>query len=400
MSPIDFLRRHVRDERHFYDEGVFNSLQAQFPVEDKPNRLKKDGYVRVYKGINFKKQEAYDEAKSSYMSKGYVRPFADSWTPCFDEAKGFSEITKTYFVDEHVLSSYADMVSAHEDVAGYGGMVLEAWVHEDDLVDVCASGEAIEDELLLRPNKTIEVSHIHEVKTFRRQIEEGLIDINETLVKLRGNMDESLVRHIVSCHMSKTTEDTAQKIFDIGMDVYMQSLRGECDFETLEMFQYEDRDISGYVYKDFNDAEPTLNMIVPSILVSMAEKGLFNESQFNELQDLMDEIAEGCVELIEQTGISNLGYCKKYLLAYSSDDVKEHLFLEINRKHGEQFRALHDNVRSINKLPEAEFKVAVDDFISKMTAAVNGISTNMPTDFEKETIQLETRTTVKPRIKM
>lgn len=402
MTPIEYLRRHVREERHFSDEIAFSTLQSQFPVEDKPNRKKKDGYVRVYKGINYKNHERYENAIKDYTENGYKRPFADSWTPCFDEAKDFSEISKTYFISEDVANSYGVMMAEHEEVAGYGGLVLEAWVHEDDLVDVCASGEAIEDELLLRPNKTIEITHIHEIKTFRRQIEEGLIDINETLVDLKGDMDETLVRHIISCHMNKTTEDTAQKIFDIGIDLYMNSLNKECNFETIDDFHYADRDISGYLYKDRASDEVVLNMIVPSTLISMAEKGLFNEAQFDELQELVDDIAEGCIELIEQTGVNNLGYCQKYLLAFASHDVKDALFKELSRKHGEEYRNLNspENLQAINQLSGDDQKAAIGDFMSRVTDAIAAIGKNTPSEFVKESVHLEDRVTIRPKRQM
>ncbi|MDK9789963.1 hypothetical protein [Vibrio sp. D431a] len=400
MNTDHLLKRHVREEKPFSDEAAYEHLQKKYPAENHEGIDRKGDFIKVYRGMNLNSKAHHTNTMNSLNQDGYSSVYAASWSPDFEEAKGFAESRKSYYLTEEIASSHTKMVNESEEVAGYGGIILEAWVHKDNLLDVTASDYAIEEEFLLRPNTVVFPDKIHEIKTYRRQIEDGDLDINQELIKHKGDIDEPVVSHILRCHLDKTTKATAEQLFDIGEEIYMKTLSKEANFEITEDFRPADRDVCGYVYYDAVSKEKILNVVVPYTLITLADKGMFNKEQFEEVREIVDDCAEYCIELMEETGIDELGYCQNYLLAYASPKIKDALYFKICQKYGDEIRDItsYESIREINKHSgdEGEFKARINEFAERMRKATTSINSKNIPDLIPEERTLNDRKVIKP----
>lgn len=171
-DPIDAIRSYVRDENPIWDLDTFNEMLELWS---------NDKEVTLYRGINFKSKDAYENFLNQLeIQNGYFQGSASSFSDDFLTAEGFAKCSKSYFLDRDVMKANAVQNTLGERITGYRGVVLEVTVPPGTVVDVQKSGEAIENEYLIKPSETIKVK-VHELKTFYDLTQEEGFDVNKTL---------------------------------------------------------------------------------------------------------------------------------------------------------------------------------------------------------------------------
>lgn len=394
MTPDDILRKHVLEERKFYSNDVFKQLQKRYPVDpdDRKGLEVKDGKVKLYRGLNFKTKTSHDEFIETVGVKGYQKGAADSWSPSYDEAYGFSMTAKSFYMSDDMIASYSDAQEQHEVVSGYGGLVLEAWIDLDRLVDVNASDYGVEDEILLEPSCNVAVSKINQVKTFRRQIEDGDIDLNVELARFEEESflgykdvdDSKFYLHAISQHLNDIHLSTSDEVFDRCMDNYMKTLNS-FRTEEGETFVPADADVGAYItdrdntWEEITEGkEKQLNAVLPYSLIQFYQRGLFTKEQSEQVVELLDEITDHLIGVSYETGISTFGNSSNYLMAFASKPLSDALFRQANLDRGREYIEIMNSVDDINKLSGDDFENGVADFQAALLKTVKAIGGSVP----------------------
>lgn len=144
------LKEHVKNEIGIYEKGTYDTLLAKYPNEED---------LIIYRGINFKSRlEYYRFMKNLEKNNGWIQDnSASSYTRSKATATGFAETTKTYYPTQEIIQAEAKRSKEGDTLSGYCGVVLKTKIKKGEAVDVNLSEFGIEDEILMEPQRKIEV---------------------------------------------------------------------------------------------------------------------------------------------------------------------------------------------------------------------------------------------------
>ena len=231
-DPIDAIRSYVRDENPIWDLDSFNQM-LELWANDKE--------ITLYRGINFRNKDAYDNFLNKLEEQnGYFQGSASSFSDDFLTAEGFAKCSKSYFLDKEVMRANAVQNTLGERITGYRGVILEVTVPPGSVVDVQKSGEAIENEYLIRPSEVIKVK-VHELKTFYDLTQEEGFDVNKALENeiLKQQKEKnpiiqsSFARYLIINHIDEIAEDLKTTICQNDLSLELKRRR-ELDLNDVE----------------------------------------------------------------------------------------------------------------------------------------------------------------------
>lgn len=231
-DPIDAIRSYVRDENPIWDLDSFNQM-LELWANDKE--------ITLYRGINFRNKDAYDNFLNKLEEQnGYFQGSASSFSDDFLTAEGFAKCSKSYFLDKEVMKANAVQNTLGERITGYRGVILEVTVPPGSVVDVQKSGEAIENEYLIRPSEVIKVK-VHELKTFYDLTQEEGFDVNKALENeiLKQQKEKnpiiqsSFARYLIINHIDEIAEDLKTTICQNDLSLELKRRR-ELDLNDVE----------------------------------------------------------------------------------------------------------------------------------------------------------------------
>lgn len=231
-DPIEAIRSYVRDENPIWDLDSFNQM-LELWANDKE--------ITLYRGINFRNKDAYDNFLNKLEEQnGYFQGSASSFSDDFLTAEGFAKCSKSYFLDKEVMKANAVQNTLGERITGYRGVILEITVPPGSVVDVQKSGEAIENEYLIRPSEVIKVK-VHELKTFYDLIQEEGFDVNKALENeiLKQQKEKnpiiqsSFARYLIINHIDEIAEDLKTTICQNDLSLELKRRR-ELDLNDVE----------------------------------------------------------------------------------------------------------------------------------------------------------------------
>lgn len=191
----------------------------------------------VYRGMNFRTKEEYDEFMAEFSDGTYDVVGISSWSSHESTAREFAYVRKTYYPDEDTLSQEKLARENREHLRGYRGVLLKASAKAGEAIDIRRSPYSIEDEVLLVTGSypaTIEI-----VRTYAEQIADGEIDINAHILTLKERTElreDKLLSHILHFHPEKISQEAR----DHMLAIEAEGQGDKVQIETIHTYDPDD----------------------------------------------------------------------------------------------------------------------------------------------------------------
>lgn len=309
------------------NEDIVSHLKTEYPL---------DSDTPVYRGINFKTKELYDQFISEVQSGSLDLDRITSWTKDPSIAEDFAITTMVDSPNFNVMLMYDEMQKNRERVAGYRGVIVQTVATiNNTLVDVTKSNYDREQEVILMPG-TISVSIYQEIKTYKDQFEEQ--DINEYILSINtsGELDEGAIKYILHHHPRDLSNEAKDKIYELFLPQWLFGVEFK-EEEANEFFGID---------KDYYIAHFYINPFLNNIYPYLTDSGKQNiQDKINlEADDVLFELKENEDKITMFKG-SKLSEIEKY--------VDSSTMSEIQRIYG---KILRDYYQQANDKTRQDFK--------------------------------------------
>lgn len=256
IDIVEELREYVRAESPIWDLDVFNEMKNAWPNQNE---------ITLYRGINFKSKESYDNFLDSLNENGgYIQNSASSFSADEATAEGFAIISKSYFLNKEVMKANSVQNTLGERIAGYKGVVLKVTVPANYVVDVQKSGEAIENEYLFEPGKIIKVE-VRNLKSFYEITQEPGFDVNKVLeeeilkiqLKKESVLNNKWVSFLLINHADEISKINktmiCQNDFMVELKRREQLTEKDINSESNTLLSHQ-KEVSVTMYKTYNSS--------------------------------------------------------------------------------------------------------------------------------------------------
>lgn len=195
----------------------------------------------VYRGMNFRTQEEYEQFRDSIHDGVLEIGGVSSWGLTREDARQFALVRPTYFPDRETFAQEKIARENGEDLRGYRGVVLSTTLQPGQGIDVNASGKGHESEIIALPGSyriTVE-----DIKTYHEQVQDGSLNIsrfiaNVTAENINDKENNSKLHHILKTKMTLLTSKDRMHLFKI----YSKDA-GKTKYDTREFSDWNDESI-------------------------------------------------------------------------------------------------------------------------------------------------------------
>lgn len=318
---------------------VLDALARRYPVES----------TTIYRGMNFRTQETYDEFIREIKDGILTTHGITSWSPQRSQVESFAVTRPSYFLDRETMRDHSEAQQEREYINGYRGIVLTTEIEPGQGIDVNKSRLGHENEIILLPG-SYKVS-IENLKKYRHAIEDGDRTPDDIVDRHDPNgaspYENQFYEYVLHHHGENLSDSSKRKIFarlkqkaDIRLEVDKRGgLFKDPDYDILHIFypyHYFAGAISGfYTDEDYAIAEKDAAIVAQKIarVISQNPNAIVKSADFDILGDLTGNEA-----------------AKRALL-----------------KHiGQQYRDLEVEGRAINDLPGEERQLALRKHMEKV----------------------------------
>lgn len=374
MNIEQKLRSYTKDENPIYLESDFNKMIAEWPNEED---------ITVYRGINFSTKEKYEDfLKELKATGGYQSSEAAGFSPRYDTAYDFSTTTKTYFPTMEVVMEEAKRNVQGEKIAGYCGVILTATAKKGTVVDVNLSGQAVESEVLFRPNALIPCE-VFKVKSFKELVRSKDFDVNEYIQKHAGE-DDDLLTYLVINKNKTITDENCQLLLDKYLEKFNKTKTG---FQANEILVAENNIviIEKTNYR-FDEESKSIKIYVPDTKY-FENYEILRKDQREHVKTIANEVIQHVFDIhIKYRDTMPIDYTAlKSITPYLDKKNKDFYKRMIGYKQKETYEGHNDKLREIYKdksLTSSQRSRMVDDEMDKLKKFLNNMINNLPETME------------------
>tara|TARA_Y100001960_G_C14784285_1_gene890605 strand:+ start:27286 stop:28509 length:1224 start_codon:yes stop_codon:yes gene_type:complete len=341
------LKEHVKNEIGIYEKGTYDTLLAKYPNEED---------LIIYRGINFKSRlEYYRFMKNLEKNNGWIQDnSASSYTRSKATATGFAETTKTYYPTQEIIQAEAKRSKEGDTLSGYCGVVLKTKIKKGEAVDVNLSEFGIEDEILMEPQRKVDVE-VEVINSLKFQVNQSDFDINEYIQNC-NNTSDPLFQYITINKPERINNDSANHIFEMCLS--SKEKNAKIIEKRLDLNNNEELIFAGdYLtvikertlksYKD-DTVIHNYNFYTPNLLQTFEKRGCFRPEQYEKLKNISNELISDTLEVYLNEGqnininhLENVSWFVKFASSYSRELYES----TILKRKGREYNDLSDNLR-------------------------------------------------------
>lgn len=345
-------------KKYVLDPSMSNKSKVVRNFDDLLYDYGNDKDLVVYRGLNFKNKEEYEEF-INHVGKTKKFKVQDKWISSWTRKKSTAEqfaITRPSYMEAMSIENMALINKAkdkNEHVVGYRGLVVKTTIKKGQAIDVNKTPFSAEDELLLVPGKyDIEIEEFLTNSDIIKQ--EGL---SKVLAKYSDSntIDDrkiSIIMKIINDHSDELTNKDKSilgkyflKDTDMFVDLHINPVSGyrhisvSCpNYKFIEKYKniFIERDYDRYFNAFYKGVKKGIKQISKYVKEDINTKIIWNSINVKELIDIADAEDE-------------------------YDDLKQ--------IYGNKYRELNSsqNLNRINKLPPAEKKKELELFNKMIT---------------------------------
>ncbi len=341
------LKEHVKNEIGIYKKGTYDTLLAKYPNEED---------LIIYRGINFKSRlEYYRFMKNLEKNNGWIQDnSASSYTRSKATATGFAETTKTYYPTQEIIQAEAKRSKEGDILSGYCGVVLKTKIKKGEAVDVNLSEFGIEDEILMEPQRKIEVE-VEVINSLKFQVNQSDFDINEYIQNC-NNTSDPLLQYITINKPERINNDSANHIFEMCLSSKEKNAKiiekrldlnpnEELIFDGNHLTVLKERRLKSY--KD-DTIVHNYNFYTPLLLLEFEDKGCFRPEQYKKIKTIANNIISDTLQVYLNEGENiNIKYLENVseFAQFASTHYRELYESSILKRKGKEYNEISENLR-------------------------------------------------------
>lgn len=385
----DKLYNYVRNERIIYSVDTFNKLRARYPNTEK---------LTVYRGINFKTEDDYDEFMETFnQTKKFKSDCLSGFSNSYETAQDFSETTKTYFPGALTIAEEEVRTLTAESMAGFIGIIIKVIVEPNSVVDINSSQFGIEDEVLLSPDIYYDCE-IETVLPLKNRIKN--ININDH-IQNSINKQDNIFHYIIKNHVddlslqSKTTilnsvifKKEDKNIFDTEDHSNMSLIESHDNLIIYNRSELNYRTNDG-------DINNVTHMIVPSFY-KFSLYGIFNDvTLHNQITKISNQVMYHVLNHYINNKTDSFNFeSLKTITPYLNDNMKDLYKRMICEKNGSYNTLQSTAIKGINndKISHDERNILVEKYKKDLLNLFKNIDNELPLNMsDLENMQLKTK---------
>lgn len=381
MYLKDIVRNYTRNEMPIYSNETYNEMLAHWPNE---------GDIIIHRGMNFNTQEDYENFLKDYKEKGgFISDYAAGFTDSHKTAIDFATSPKTYFPTMEIVIQEEKRRTLGDDMTGHCGVILSVKAPAGTIVDLNLSGEAIESEFLLVPNKLYQCK-IEKVKSLNELVNSRSFNINE-YIKEKGTIADNTSKFIIMNKPRSLNNESKNLLIERDLNEFINNKKHFEDEKILLNSNYFTA-----ILKDvgrFGEEDLKIQLFTPNLKYFE-----LNNLMTPEKRTVFKYIAN---EIIQDTIKIHLEYRDKYEIDYTaiksvtpfaSKESVELYQRAIAYNKKETYENINDTLRDVFKdqsLSQKDRNKLIDKEMERMKALINGIIESAPES--KTDIQIEKR---------
>lgn len=310
--------------------------------------------MTLYRGMNFRTKEKYDEFMATVADGVLKTNGISSWGSSPDEVESFAVTRPSYYLDRDTMVDHGEAQQQREYVSGYRGIILSVKAKPGQAIDVNASKLGHEREYILTPGE-YNVTVSRDLKKYREALDDGDTDIDTVIAKYdpegRASYDNQFYEFVIHHHAKELSDKSKKKLLSI---VYHAPEIGTHDTHSV-----------------FNDASTyPMEIYYPSQYMKMAAEGYFTPKDTDkarqEAKTLVGLIVAKYKEFPDKI-IKCLGFTSLAEFAGMGGVAKKTLQQHIGR----QYAAMQEEGRAINNM-DPELRNSAIYNIGKRAQAILG----------------------------
>lgn len=343
------LKKYIEDPMNSYGVRQYvDELKTKYPIVEN---------TTVYRGLNFKTKERYDEFINNLKDNDnfYDVLSISSWSPNKSTAEDFAYSEQTYGVPSlDLLNAYSKAKKENEKMVGYRGVILTTVVDPGYGIDVRKSGFGSESEIiLLKGSYKVKIEII---KSYKDKISDNETNPNEVIMattKEESKDDTSFFKWILTnINPSELTDESKHKIFELvsyNINYGSEAFKSRFDTRTNIRIYYNTK-----LY-DLNEK----GFLLPLDASNLKKQGI------EALKHFMEVAIKHPNHKIDT--FSDI----QYLVRFCDFENEWSDFIKM---YGDEYRNRSNTVRDINKISDPKEKSkAIDDYKNDIMAILNNI---------------------------
>lgn len=330
---------------------IQRTLVQRYPVSEP---------TTIYRGINLKTKEQYDEFRASIADGQITTGGITSWSPSRDQVESFAVTRPSYYLDLDTMKGYGEARSQREYIQGYRGMILKMVCEPGHGIAVNKSNLGHESEIILIPG-TYRVEIEREYKLYKSALEDGDIDVDSVVanhdpdVSTRGReYDHQFYDYVLHHHSDRLADSSKRKIFQ--MNYKPAEIRVDVEREEIRKYSH--------------DPYPTVSIFYPYWFLQHAVDGRYTDDDTEKAERVAVIVGKKIAKAIQQypnyiVRISDMGP----LMSLGATEPKNALMRHISK----QYKDLEAEGRAINNLPGEKRQQAMYEHQKKLELVLNQI---------------------------
>tara|TARA_R110000851_G_scaffold514_6_gene1779 strand:+ start:483 stop:1631 length:1149 start_codon:yes stop_codon:yes gene_type:complete len=332
---------------------VIKKLSKRYPV---------DSNMVIYRGLNFRTEEEWDEFVANMKAGENVVQFGgiSSWSPDEGGAKTFAVTRPSYFLSAELMAAETIRSREMEYISGYRGIIIKTNVTTDmGAIDVTKSSAAHENEIIL-PAGSYKIGVHKVIKRFKDEVAdtgvtETVSKILDQMLDLRnaGKSDEYITKFYkyIRHHFSDkiiASEKFKEKVFGIVMGKAKWKAKNLKDIVSVSTMKspFDEDDIEVRIH--FNRG-----------VFDLAEKGMAPASQMPMIKKYADIILKAYKKAVKENSATPATFkfgALESLRPYVSDPSAITILMQQAIGNKYQKTNSRDAVADINKIKDPDAK--------------------------------------------